>query len=271
MRRVQKKGAHAEYPFDKYALYTEAVQSPDTDVEFVRDTYKELKKKLPVTFREDFCGTFITCCEWVKLNKNFKAIGVDLDPEPLSYGRERYLPKLKPDQIKRVTLLEGDVLSPKLPKADVVMAANFSYFVFKTRDRMKQYFKNVLGGLNKDGLFIIDCFGGSLCYDANEESTKNRKFTYYWEQEDFDPVANRAQFYIHFRLKNGKKYERVFSYDWRLWSIPELRDILEEVGFSKVHIYWEGTKRDGTGDGNFKNAVVGEACDSWVAYLVAEA
>ena len=31
--------------FDKYDLYRKAVQSAESDVEFIRDTYKELKKK----------------------------------------------------------------------------------------------------------------------------------------------------------------------------------------------------------------------------------
>ena len=40
--------------------------------------------------REDFCGTFAICCEWAKSGATFEAHGVDLDPEPLQYGKERY-------------------------------------------------------------------------------------------------------------------------------------------------------------------------------------
>ena len=60
-----------------------------------------------------------------------------------------------------------------------------------------------------------------------------------------------------------------FTYDWRLRSIPELKDILEEVGF-KCTVYWEGTDEDGEGDGEFEPAEQGEDCESWVAYLVCQ-
>ena len=55
-----------------------------------------------------------------------------------------------------------------------------------------------------------------------------------------------------------------------MWSIPELKDILEEVGFKKVHVYWEGTDEDGDGDGEFKRVEKGEDCESWIAYLACE-
>ncbi len=267
-RRVSKKNEHPV--FDKYSLYRKAVQSAESDVEFLRDTYKELKGKMPKIFREDFCGTFALSCEWVKLNNKFESIGVDLDPEPIEYGKSHYLKKLNEAQQKRIHLVEGNVLTSKLPKADISVAMNFSYFIFKQRDVLKKYFQNVLESLNEDGIFILDLFGGSLCHDENEEKTIHKGFTYYWHQTGFDPVTNHALFHIHFRLKGKKKLERVFTYDWRMWTIPELREILLEVGFKKAHIYWEGTSKDGRGDGNFTRTEKGEACQSWIAYIAAE-
>jgi len=61
-----------------------------------------------------------------------------------------------------------------------------------------------------------------------------------------------------------------FTYDWRLWGLPELRDIFIDAGFSSVDCYWEGTDEDGeSGDGIFTKTEEGEACLSYVAYLVA--
>lgn len=267
-RRVKKKGAHEELPFDKYELYSKSVQSPKTDVEFLLDTYKLYSKVKPAVLREDFCGTFLNSIEWVKMHPKNRAVCVDLDTEPLNYGRAHYLSKLKLQDQERVNILLKDVLSDDLPYADIVLAANFSYFVFKTRDRLKHYFTQVRKKINPNGIFVLDCFGGSLCFDSNEEQTKHKNFTYYWHQVDFDPISNRAEFNIHFRVK-GKKYLNVFNYDWRMWSIPELRDILLDSGFSFVDVFWEGTKKDGTGNGVFSRALTGEACQSWIAYLVA--
>lgn len=255
--------------FDKYKLYHDSVQSTETDALFLEKVFRDLKGKKAKTFREDFCGTFALSCDWIKLNKNHRAIGVDLDPEPMEYGRRTYLSKLKQEQQKRLQLVEGNVLTSKLPPADLVAAMNFSYFIFKTRSLMKRYFQNVHRSLNKEGVFLVDLFGGSQCYDSIEDRTPHKGFSYYWDQTGFDPVSNEAVFHIHFKV--GKtKVEKVFTYDWRLWSIPELREIMHEVGFKKTHIYWEGTNKQGGGNGIFTRTEKGEPCLSWIAYIVAE-
>ncbi len=256
-------------PFDKYAIYSRAVQSPKNDAKYFARIYEEIRKSPATVLREDFCGTGALCAEWVKLKKAHKAYGVDLDPEPLEYGRTHYIEKLNSEQKKRIHLDEKNVLAKDLPKADISVGLNFSYFLFKKREDLKAYFRNVHGALKPKGVAFFDVFGGSQCHDAIEDRTRHEGFTYYWEQMGFDPVTHEAQFHIHFRV-GGKKLERVFSYDWRLWTIPELRELLAEAGFSKVHVYWEGTAKDGSGNGVFKRVTEGEACLSWIAYLVAE-
>lgn len=271
-KKVAKKNKKPEkmqpLPFDKYKLYHEAVQSPETDVEFYRQTYHEIfKAKKATTLREDFCAGGAISAEWVKLNKNYRSCGLDLDPEPLQDGREKYLAKLTDDQKNRVALIQKDVLEENLPAADIVAAVNFSYCIFKKRAVLKKYFQNVYNSLNRDGLFIVDIFGGSQCYEEIEDRTRFKNFTYYWDQQSFDPITADALFQIHFRVK-GKKYENVFTYDWRLWTVPELKDLMQEVGFSKTIVYWEGTNRKGGGNGIFTPTEKGEACLSWIAYVV---
>jgi SAM-dependent methyltransferase len=267
-RRVKK--TRPKKVFNKYDLYLQSVQSPDVDVLFFRKVYKELRKKEPRSLREDFCGTFAICKEWVSLDRNKIAFGIDLDPEPIEYGRQHHLSKLNEAQGKRVHIKEQNVLDPNVPHADIIVALNFSYFLFKTRDELKAYFINVKRSLNKDGLFIVDIFGGSACADENEEKTSYGKFSYFWHQHGFDPVSARAKFSIHFQSKGQKKIEDVFTYDWRMWSIPEIREIMEEVGFNKSHVYWEGTSRGGKGNGVFSRTEHGEECEAWIAYLAGE-
>ena len=258
--------------FDKYHYYLKSVQSPANDVRFIRKTYKELKAKAPTTFAEDFCGTFQLCCEWVRLQKNHRAFCVDLDPEPLAYGKANHLTKLTYEQQQRLQVMQSNVLNPDLPKSDIIAAMNFSYFLFKQRAQLKEYFSRSYERVEKDGIFLIDAFGGPLCCEPNEEETVHEEddFSYFWDQDHYDPVNNHAIFYIHFKRKGEKKREKVFAYDWRMWSIPELRDLLEEVGFKRVHVYWEGTSKDGEGNGIFRRVKKGESCQAWVCYLVAE-
>lgn len=256
--------------FDKYWHYRHSVQSPELDVRFMRNCYKKLKKREPYVFREDFCSTFALSCEWVKRGPLYKSIAVDIDTQPLEYGKKNYLSKLQSQQQKRVRIINSNVLTFNRTKADIIAALNFSYFTLKKRKDLKQYFINCRKLLNTNGLLILDCFGGSQCFERNEEQTDYGDFTYYWDQRNFDPITHHSSFHIHYKRKKEKKRNRAFVYDWRLWMIPELKDLLEEVGFNKVHIYWEGTDKNGEGDGRFTIRKKGEECESWVAYIISE-
>ena len=261
-------------PFDKYDFYRRAVQSPDVDVLFLRDTYKELKKTEPTSLREDFCGTFAISCEWAKLSPKYRSFGVDLDPEPIAYGKEHYFSKLSTSEQERVTIREANVLQPGVPKTDIVAAMNFSHYIFKDRLAMKSYFQTILATLNPGGIFVADSFGGPACQKPTRDVIKHKGFNYIWEQKSYDPVSCEALFYIHFHVKDRKgkitRHLKQFSYDWRMWSILELRELMLESGFKQTHVYWEGTTRSGSGNGVFTRTEQGEECEAWVAYVVGE-
>ncbi len=240
---------------------------------FYRKTYKKLRNKDPQVFREDFCGTHQLCCEWVKLDKSFLAIGNDIDAEPIQYGQEHNYGPLNPQQKARVTIANKNVLSPPLQRADISVAVNFSYLIFKERDVLKRYFANCARALNPGGIHILDLFGGSECMGPLEEETEytDQKYSYFWDQDTYNPINSHAMFYIHFKRKGEPKRERVFTYDWRLWSIAELRDLCKDAGFRKTTVYWEGTdKKTEEGDGQFRPTEQGEACEGWIAYIVCE-
>jgi len=259
--------------FDKYYYYSRSVQSPVEELELLEAFYTEASAtgaKARV-LREDFCGTFTNCCEWVKRGADRHAHAVDLDREPLAYGEKNIMALLKPEDRARITMHQSNVLGEEMPRADIIAALNFSYFIFKERAVLKRYMENCLRTLNEGGVLIMDCFGGTACTEANEEETEyeEEKFSYFWDQQGFDPLTNEAKFAIHFQLQGEERRDNQFVYDWRMWSPPELRDLLMECGFKKVSFYWEGTDDEGNGDGEFKQANSGEECESWVTYAVA--
>jgi hypothetical protein len=135
---------------------------------------------------------------------------------------------------------------------------------------MRKYFARVRDALNDDGVFFLDAFGGPEASDLMKEKTKIDGFTYVWEQAVFEPVTSRILCHIHFKFPDGSKIKRAFTYDWRLWTLPELRELLLEAGFSSVRVYWEGDDGEGGGNGEFKEHATGEADLAWIAYLVAE-
>lgn len=267
----KKKPRKSLEPFDKYKYYIASVQCPESDVTFFEQVWRELRsgRKL-ITLREDFCGTFIVCCQWVKSKNGRKAIGVDIDHKPLAYGQKNHYAQLTEKQKKQIQICCSSVLSPRLPCADLIVASNFSYYLLQERKDLLKYFSLARKKLNKHGLFVIDCFGGSACHESNEDEVKHKGFSYFWDQSNFDPISHRSQLYIHFKRHGEKKRCKVFSYDWRMWTLPEIKDLLKDAGFKKIHVYWEGTTKDGEGDGHFKRVNKGEACEAWVAYIVSE-
>jgi SAM-dependent methyltransferase len=253
---------------DKYKLYAKAVQQPDVDVKFFRYLYKDLRGRHPKRLREDFCGTFGVCCEWVKLGPDYTAHGRDLSEEALSYGRDHYLPKLTPGQRRRVRLTRENVLE-RAPSADLIFAQNFSYFAFLKRETLLAYFVNCRKSLRRDGVLALDIFGGAGTHKRNVERTDYRSFVFWWEQSGFDPVTHEARCAIHFKPKGRRKVKDVFTYDWRIWTIPEVRDLLKEAGFSRSHVYWEGD--DGRrGNGVFTRVEKGGIELVWIAMILAE-
>jgi hypothetical protein len=86
-----------------------------------------------------------------------------------------------------------------------------------------------------------------------------------WEQECFNPVNNHAICHIHYRFPDGDELKRAFTYDWRVWSLPELVDLLHEVGFKNVDTWWDGNKADEM----VPMKPTDENFESWLGYLVA--
>lgn len=255
---------------DRYALYLRSVQAPDYDVEFFDRVYRASFGATPRVLREDFCGTAAVCCEWAKSDADRLAYGVDIDPEPLAWGTEKNLSPLSEQEQERVHLIKGDVRTTETEAADVLAAQNFSYFCFKTRDELRSYFEIARSNLKERGAMIVDLFGGAeVQEDDHKDVTDHGDFEYIWDQERFDPVTHHARFHIHFKFKDKSKLKRAFTYDWRLWTIPEVRELMTEAGFTRTEVYWEGTDpKTDEGSGEYEKTESGEADPAWNAYVV---
>jgi SAM-dependent methyltransferase len=255
---------------DRHALYEASVQDTEAELEFIEQTFQSITGRPLKLLREDFCGTANTACAWVEGDPDRHAVAIDLDLEVLNWGRDRHYAGLTPSAQSRIDMIHADVLSVSEPKVDCTIAMNFSYYLFKTRDALRGYFEHCLRGLKSDGLLIMDSFGGFEAHRELEESTEYDNFTYIWDQHAFDPITHDIVCQIHFEFPDGSKLKRAFEYHWRLWSLPEIQELLLEAGFRDVGVYWEGTdEQSGEGDGVYRRQAHGEADAGWIAYLVA--
>jgi SAM-dependent methyltransferase len=255
---------------DIHELYEMSVQNVEHEAEFLQKTFQEIRGRRAYSLREDFCGTASAACEWVKQGDEYQAIGVDIDPDVLEWGRNNRVARLPVADQARVRLIESDVLEAETPPVDILVAFNFSYWIFDTRQKMLQYFRAAHAALKDDGVFFVDMFGGPEAQEVTKEKTKHDDFTYVWHQAEFHPVTHYMRTHIHFRFPDGSKIKKAFTYEWRLWTAPEIRELLAEAGFRNPTVYWEGEDDDGEGNGEFAPENKGEADLAWIAYIVAE-
>lgn len=264
---------------DLHWLYEASVQNVGTDINFARRVFSRHRKRQPLTLREDFCGTAKLACDWVARKSQHEAWGIDFHQPTLDWGEKYNAVDLDDEQRKRLHLICGDVLKAKTPLVDVVMALNFSFCVFKERELLRHYFQRVAQSLNSEGLFVLDIYGGTE--SSMEKSDDVREipgfqipagakipdFEYRWEQAEYNPINHHTKCHIHFKVPGFGKINKAFTYDWRLWTLPELQEILIEAGFQKTEVYLHGFNDEGESDEIFRRRKNYENSLGWVAYV----
>ncbi|XP_050215194.1 uncharacterized protein LOC126666231 isoform X2 [Mercurialis annua] len=283
----------------KFLLYQQSVQSPKGDISYLHKFFlMYVGGRSPLHFQEDFCGTAFLSTEWLRSDPRRTAVGVDLDLEALNWCMENNINKVGADGYSRISLFHGNVLQPheaellsnkclkenvQLPARDIVCAFNYSCCCLHRRADLVLYFKHVLDSLSKSGgIFAMDLYGGSSSEGKLRLQRRFPNFTYIWEQAEFNIIERKTRISLHFNLpKQQKKIRHAFSYTWRLWSLPEIRDCLEEAGFKSIH-FWlrempdseENRNIEGFGAGRdikYEEVETFEQVDSWNAYIVAVA
>lgn len=235
---MSKKKVKIADQVDKHLLYQVSVQNADFELEFIEETFQEIRQRKPYSMREDFSGTALSSVSWVKKNPKNTAIAVDLDPDVLQWGRENNLPLLDAEQLERIELVESDVLEMTgETKVDFIQAFNFSYWCFQERRLLLDYFSQVRACLKKDGLLFLDVYGGHEAYQVQKEKREVDDFVYIWDQAAFNAVTYEQKCHIHFKFKDGSKIKKAFTYVWRIWGAKELREVLIDAGFSKTTMY----------------------------------
>ena len=255
---------------NKYDLYEESVQNVDFEVEFISKIYKKKNKTVCQSIREDFCASAKISSAWVQNKRNNVAYAVDSDQKILDFAKRNFQSSMSTDELKRIKLLKGDSKLLQTPKVDCVSAFNFSYWVFKERVNLIKYFKNAYKNLNSSGLLMLDAFGGYEAHQELEERTDHKKFTYCWDQSNFNPITNDLTCYLHFEFKDGSSIKKAFEYNWRLWSLPEIKECLTEAGFKSVDFYmqgWDDEKDEETEE--FYKMTSCDADPGWIAYIIA--
>ena len=265
---------------DRHLLYEASVQAVEADIAFFNRVSRNYRGKPVRTYTEDFCGTAIMASSFLKNHPERRAWGIDMHGPTLDWSRQHCFPVLGKDA-ERLTLIQGDVLKVERPRVELTSALNFSYSVFKTREVMRSYFSRVRKSLVEGGIFVLDAFGGTetmgtlresrrIPATTNFDGRRTPSFTYIWEQELFNTIDHHMVCHIGFKFRDGSRRERAFSYDWRLWTLPELQELMLEAGFASTEVYMEGwDDKEDEADGIFKRRKTFDNQEGWISYVVA--
>ena len=127
-------------------------------------------------------------------------LGVDLDDGVLSWAQNKINEDLTEHQRDRVSLVAQDVMHDEGDPVECVLAMNFSYYGFKDRKTLKEYFSAVHRDLTDDGVFLLDAYGGSDSFLEMDEERDFDGFTYIWDQHHVNPINGDVVNYIHFEF-----------------------------------------------------------------------
>lgn len=269
--------------FDKLELYRWAVQDPQTHVVVLARMYAAIHPgRTPLVLREDFAGTSAEAVEWVRTSKQRSAVAVDLDGPTLQWAAAR-AQRLLGNGATRLQFIEEDVLRvgpPQVSAADIISALNFSVLYFQQRSQLDNYFRHAHRSLAEGGLFVMNLFGGAGATKAYIDTRKITPaprapeqapppFEYQWEQRGYNAVTGRIDCRIHF-VVDGQTLTDAFMYDWRLWTLPELVDLLRGAGFSDVQVWRHTYDPKRQPNPVFLGKVDAISDDAtWLAYVVA--
>lgn len=234
---------------DRHDCYELCVQSPRHLVVFLQSLHPGA-----IILREDFCGTGALAIRWVqeglRTGDNRRALAIDMDPDPIAKGCARAASIGITDQVQ--WRCEDALQSGPAEPADIIFVGNFSIGYIHDRRTLVRYFKASLQRLKLGnhgfggGILVCDTYGGATAYqlggfERKHPSRGREIIRYQWLHEKADPLTGMVENSISFRIElDGEIIEelpRAFTYRWRLWSIPELRDAMLDAGFSSTEVH----------------------------------
>ncbi|KAJ2688219.1 hypothetical protein GGH99_003078 [Coemansia sp. RSA 1285] len=184
---------------------TEVKTSRHKDKECEDDTDGEyVGRRQAYSLREDFCGTAVLCMEWVSSSPSATryAYGVDIDPEVIEYASEHTIGR------DSHGLTSDDRI--KLVCADV-------FDVHGDDSKIQGRHEAARSGISR-----VRNIG---------------TFRYYFRQGNFDMLRNTTRFSLSFRMQDGSMLKDCFTYDFRVYSLCELREAMLEAGFDDVCVW----------------------------------
>lgn len=129
---------------------------------------------------------------------------------------------------------------------DLIAATNFGVCEMTTRCDLLAYLRCARSRLTVGGVLVCDLYGGvdamiAGAYEQELLAPDGSRVEYTWEQRRADPTTGCVINAMHFSVTapdgSRRDWRDAFVYEWRLWSIAELRDAMDEAGFADTEVF----------------------------------
>lgn len=243
---------------DQHDCYELCVQSPRHVAPFLH----ALHGGEPTVLREDFSAAAALSRRWIadglRAGTKRRAVAVDLDPDILARAARENEAAGMSDAIR---LIQGDCTQLPVSPADacdIIFVGNFSIGYIHDRAALLRHLRAsrdrlALGNAGfGGGILVCDTYSGPSAFkEASITRThpgRTRELVRYtWEQREADALTAMVTNVLHFQVEiDGEvvaRFPDAFTYHWRLWSIPELREALLESGFTSTEVHQDVTDR----------------------------
>jgi ubiquinone/menaquinone biosynthesis C-methylase UbiE len=195
------------------------------DVDFL---IQELKLATGSKVLDLFCGTGRHSIEFTK--RGIDAVGIEYNPDYLAAAQER-----ASQASVHPKFIQGDVRDTDFGSeydAAIVMWMSFGYF---SDPEERLVLEKVFEALKPGGRFLMELLNRDfIIRNFSERDEKVIEGIKVIEERSFDVLTSRVNGTITRHEKDGPVVKRT---SWRLYSTHELRNMLEEIGFSFVAGY----------------------------------
>lgn len=205
--------------------------------------------------REDFSGRGSVARAWCAAGQTRTAVCVDIDAGVLQEGQRLAACEGVAERLRwvRADLNTGPV---EEAPADIIFAGNFSIGYFHSRASLLAYTQRVARALTPGGAFVCDTYGGAGAFSLGGQirtrlHASGDVVRSMWRHEEADPRTGMVTNSLSLRVLRGgdvvADFPRAFIYRWRLWSLPELRDVFAESGLDEPRVYMDVQSAEGAG------------------------
>ena len=220
------------YYSGKQAKFYDIIHSEkkyDIEIQFLINLYENFLSKTPKSVLDVGCGTGSHTIRFAE--RNYNILGIDISNDMIQFAKKKHTNK-------NLEFINCGI-------SNVNRKFDLSYSLFNVINHILKFedlisfFKGIKSTLNKDGLYVFDCYNGiATILDNPRDRVKERHIGS--DKIVIKTKCDYNDFEETLVLNNVVKYKKKiieYSIKHRIWKPESLKDIMNYVGLELIKIY----------------------------------